>query len=79
MFLFDLVVPYLVRQRILQNLFAYDVTKVDMVLGTFLDPGERKYYLNPIRDLVCNVDEVQAFETYGLRSLLIGNDTSALQ
>jgi hypothetical protein len=78
MSLFNLFVPYPVRQRILQSLSAYDVAKVDMVLGKFLDPDERKYYLNPIRDLIWDVDEVRALEAYGLRLLLIGNDASAL-
>jgi hypothetical protein len=79
MSLFNLFVPYPVRQQILQSLSAYDVAKVDMVLGKFLDSEERKYYLNPIRDLIWDVDEARALEAYGLRLLLIGNDTSALQ
>jgi hypothetical protein len=77
--LFDLFVPYPVRQQILQSLSAYDVAKVDMVLGKILDPKERKYYLNPIRDLVWDIDEVRALEAFGMRLLLIGNDASALQ
>jgi hypothetical protein len=79
MSLFNIFVPYPVRQQILQSLSAYDVAKIDIVLGGFLDPEERKHYLNPIRDLVWDVDEVRALEAYGLRLLLIGNDTSALQ
>jgi hypothetical protein len=79
MSLFDLFVPYPVRQQILRSLSAFDVAKVDMVLGKFLGPEERKYYLNPIRDLVWDVNELRALEAYGLRLLLIGNDTLALQ
>jgi hypothetical protein len=79
MSLSGLFVPYPVRHQILRNLSAYDVAKVDMVLGNFLDSEERKSYLNPIRDLVWDVDEVRALEAHGLRLLLIGNDTSALQ
>jgi hypothetical protein len=78
MSIFDLFVPYPVRQQILQSLSAYDVAKVDMALGRFLDHAERKYYLNPIRDLIWDIHEVRALEAYGLRLLLIGNDASAL-
>jgi hypothetical protein len=80
MSLCDLFVPYPVRRQILQSLSAYDVAKVDMVLG-ILNPQseEREYYLNPIRDLVWDVDEVQALEAYGLRLLLVGNDVLALR
>ena len=75
----DLFVPYPVRRPILNSLSAYDVAKLEIVLGMFLDPGEREDYLNPIRDLVWDIDEVKALEAYGLRLLLMGNDVLALQ
>ena len=77
--LFDLLVPYPVRVQLLQYLSAYDVARLDMLLGRFLDSRERELYLNPLRDLVFDVAEVRALETYGMKLLLLGNDVSALQ
>jgi len=77
--LFDLFVPYPLRRSILKSLSAYDVAKLEIVLGRFLDLEEREHYLNPLRDLVWDADEVKALEAYGLRLLLIGNDVLALQ
>lgn len=77
--LFDLLVPYAARTQLLNNLSAYDVAKLDMSLGLFLDAREREIYLNPLRDLVFDVAEVRALEAYGMKLLLLGNDVSALQ
>jgi hypothetical protein len=79
MSLFDLFVPYPVRKQMLQSLSAYDIAKVGMVLGRFLDSGERELYLNPIRDLIWDLAEVRALEACGVRLILIGNDILALQ
>lgn len=65
MSLFDLFVPYPVRKQMLQSLSAYDIAKVGMVLGRFLDSGERELYLNPIRDLIWDLAEVRALEACG--------------
>jgi hypothetical protein len=46
--LFDLLIPYETRRELLQNLSAYDVAKLDVVLGGFLDSKEREVYLSPI-------------------------------
>jgi hypothetical protein len=46
--LFDLLIPYETRRELLRNLSAYDVAKLDAVLGGFLDPKERDVYLNPV-------------------------------
>jgi hypothetical protein len=77
--LFDLLVPYETRRELLQNLSAYDVAKLDVVLGGFLDSEEREVYLSPIRDLIWNTTELRALEAHGMQLLLMGNDISALQ
>jgi hypothetical protein len=77
--LFDLFIPYEIRQRLLQSLSAYDVAKLNAVLGGFLDRREREVYLSPIRDLIWDTTELRTLEAFGMRLLLIGNDTSALQ
>jgi hypothetical protein len=77
--LFDLFVPYPIRKQLLRNLSAYDIAIVDVVLGKLLDSNEREYYLNPLRDLVWDLAEIQSLEAYGMKLLLIGNDVLALQ
>jgi hypothetical protein len=77
--LFDLLIPYETRQQLLRNLSAYDVAKLDIVLGGFLDCGEREVYLSPVRDLIWDMTELRALEAYGMQLLLMGNDISALQ
>lgn len=77
--LFDLFVPYAVRKQLLQSLSAYDAAKVDMVFGRFLESRERELYLNPMRDLLFNLADVQALEACGLGLVLLGNDVMALQ
>jgi hypothetical protein len=76
---FDLFMPYSVRKQILQSLSAYNVVKINIVLGECLVSREQKLYLNPIRDLIWDVAEVGALEAHGMRLLLIGNDVLALQ
>jgi hypothetical protein len=77
--LFDFLIPYETRRELLQNLSAYDVAKLDVVLGGFLDPKERDVYLSPVRDLIWNMTELGALEAHGMQILLMGNDISALQ
>jgi hypothetical protein len=77
--LFNLLIPYETRRQLLQLLSAYDVAKLDMVLGRFLDFKEREVYLNPVRDLIWDMTELRALEANGMKLLLIGNDISALQ
>ncbi|KAF2818240.1 hypothetical protein CC86DRAFT_435067 [Ophiobolus disseminans] len=77
--LFNLFVPYSVRTQLLQSLSAYDAAKLDIVFPGFLDPREKNLFLNPLRDLVWDVNEVRALEAYGMRLLLLGNDVMALQ
>lgn len=77
--LFNLLVPVPVRTELLSNLSAWDVAKLNAVFRGFLDPSERLYYLNPVRDLVWNTNELRALEVYGMRLLLLGDDVSALQ
>jgi hypothetical protein len=79
MSLFSLFVEYPVRKRLLQALSAYDIAKLDVVFGGFLPHPERQLYLNPIRDLIENTDEVQDLEAYGMKLLLFGNDVLALR
>lgn len=52
MSIFILLTLYEVRQMLLQNLSAYHVAKLDMVLHRFLEPRERRKYLSPARDLL---------------------------
>lgn len=77
--LFDLLVALPIRKPLLQSLSAYDIAKVNMLYQGFLDPEEKEFYLNPIRDLIWDVKEVQALEKYGMRLLLFGNDLLALR
>lgn len=77
--LLSLFVPYPVRRQLLQSLSAYDIAKLDVVFGGILSRRERKLYLNPLRDLVEDIAEVQAHEAFGMRLLLLGNDVLALQ
>jgi hypothetical protein len=46
--LFDLLILYKIRRELLRNLLAYDVAKLDLVLGSFLDPKECNVYLSPV-------------------------------
>jgi hypothetical protein len=77
--LFDLLIPYKIQQSLLQSLSAYNVAKLNAVLGGFLDRREREVYLNPIQDLIWDTTELRALKAFGMRLLLIGNNTSALQ
>jgi hypothetical protein len=77
--LFDLLICYEVRGKLLRNLSAYDVAKLDMVVRGFLDLRERRLYLNPLRDIIWDIAEVKYLEAHGMRLLLMGNDVLALQ
>lgn len=77
--LLSLFVPYPVRKELLQSLSAYDIAKLDLAFGGILSHRERKLYLNPLRDLVEDIAEVQALEAYGIRLLVLGNDVLALR
>jgi hypothetical protein len=79
MALFDLLVPAPIRKQLLQNLSAYDVAKLNLAFRGFLDPSEKVSYLNPLRDLIWDINEMHALETHGMRLLLLGNDVLALQ
>jgi hypothetical protein len=76
---FDLLVPIPIRKQLLQNLSAYDVAKLNIVFRGFLDPSEKVSYLNPLRDLIRDINEMHALEAHGMRLLLFGNDVQALQ
>lgn len=79
MSLFDLLTPRETRQGLSQNLSAYDVAKLDVVLDSFLDSEEREVYLSPVRDLIWDMTELRALEAHSMQLLLMGNDISALQ
>jgi hypothetical protein len=74
----NLFTPYDVRKGILRNLSAFDVAKLDIVMGNILDPLERKLYLNPTRDLIWNTNEMNSLIECGMKLLLIGPDTYTL-
>lgn len=74
----SLLRPYPVRKRLLQNLSAYEIAKLDVTFRRILGHSERAFYLNPLRDLFEDIAEVQALETYGMKLLLLGNDVLAL-
>jgi hypothetical protein len=77
--LFNLLIPYKIRRELLRNLSAYNIAKLDAVLGSFLNPKERDVYLNPVQDLIWNITELRALKAHSMQLLLIGNNISALQ
>jgi hypothetical protein len=74
----NLLTPYDVRKCILGSLSAFDVAKLDIAIGNVLDVSERYRYLNPARDLIWNIREMENLSECGMKLLIIGNDTSAL-
>jgi hypothetical protein len=76
--LLSLFVPYPVRKQLLQSLSAYDVAKLDVAFRGILSRQERKLYLNPLRDLVKDINKVQALKAYRMRLLILGNNVLAL-
>jgi hypothetical protein len=74
----SLLIPYDVRKTVLGSLSAYDVAKLDMVMGNFLDASERNRYLNPTRDFIWDTKEMENLIDCGMKLLLLGNNTSAL-
>jgi hypothetical protein len=74
----NLFTPYDVRKGILRNLSAFDVAKLDIVMGNILDPSERKLYLNPTRDLIWDTKEMNDLIECGMKLLLIGPDIHTL-
>jgi hypothetical protein len=74
----NLFTPYEVRQGILGSLAAFDVAKLDVVMGNILDTSERNRYLDPMRDLIWDTREMNSLIGYGMKLLLLGPDTSAL-
>ena len=77
--LLGILIPYEIRKSLLQYLSAYDVAKLDECLGHVLDPRERAFYLDPMRDLFWDVAEIQTLLRAGMEFVLLGNDTSALE
>jgi hypothetical protein len=77
--LFDILIPYPVRKCVLQHISAYDAAKLDLSLGRILTSAERKLYLNPVRDLLWNVPEMEELSREGMKLLLLGADAPALE
>lgn len=75
----DIVVPYECRKVLLQHLSAYDIAKLDLCLGHFLDRREQEMYLDPVRDLFWNIATMRKLLKEGMKLLLLGNDVSALE
>lgn len=58
---------------ILDALSAFDVAKSDIVCGHVLEDPEKSKYLNPIRDLIYEVEELSFLTEHGLELLMLGN------
>lgn len=66
------------QMALLQHLSAYDIAKLGLVLHLELRDTERKRYLNPIRDLVWNIPEIEFLLAEGMKLLLFGDDVPDL-
>ena len=67
-----------IRTRVLHHLSAYDAAKLDSLCICILRRLEKKMYLDPARDIIQNVIEMQLLIKEGMQLLLIGNDVAAL-
>ena len=76
--LLHLLTPYEIRRGILQHLSAWDIAKLDLVLGHMLDRQEREIYLKPARDLFHDLQEMQFLIAAGMKIVLLGNDVPFL-
>jgi hypothetical protein len=76
--LLDVLVRYEARKILLQYLSAFDVAKLDS-LYSFLSNREKELYLNPVRDLIWNLPELDSLQGEGLRLILLGADALVLQ
>ncbi|OAL42625.1 hypothetical protein IQ07DRAFT_466700, partial [Pyrenochaeta sp. DS3sAY3a] len=77
----ELLMPYTyyeARRRILDYLSAYDAAKLDECLH-FLSKKERNEYLNPIRDIIWNVAEMNELLSKGMQMVIFGRDVPALK
>jgi hypothetical protein len=76
--LLDVLLRYEARKILLQHLSAFDAAKLDS-LYSFLSDREKELYLNPVRDLIWNLSEMDSLQGEGLRLILLGADALALQ
>jgi hypothetical protein len=74
----DVLTRYEARKVLLQYLSAFDAAKLDS-LYSFLSDREKELYLNPVRDLIWNLSEMESLQGEGLRLILLGADALALQ
>jgi hypothetical protein len=69
--------PYEIWGAILQYISAYDAAKLSLVVDCIL-PTDRRKILNPVRDLIWNVSDMEKLLQEGMKLLLLGSDVPAL-
>ncbi|KAH8726692.1 hypothetical protein GQ44DRAFT_580367, partial [Phaeosphaeriaceae sp. PMI808] len=68
---------YEIWEAILQYISAYDAAKLSLVVDCILQT-DREKILNPVRDLIWNVSEMEKLLQEGMKLLLLGSDVPAL-
>ena len=76
--LLDILRSYDARKQIFSLLSAYDLAKLNLVLGHILNEREKLIYLNPVRDIIWDTSEMSILLDKGLKLFICGSDVPLL-
>lgn len=69
---------YPVQEVLLENLLPFDIAKLLAVIGCQITPVQREHYMDPVRDVFAEYDDIKLLTKAGARIILLGHGVHLL-